>query len=61
MKAEVVRSQGRLWLVVNGYFLAMEGEPCRDPDLQDPAETQFCASWTPEILYRAAKLINEVA
>ena len=28
-------AQGRVWLTANGYAVAMEGDPLRDPDLID--------------------------
>ena len=48
--AHVILRQGRFFLVVNGLFLAMQGDPCRDPS--------FGQLWEYESLVRAAATIN---
>lgn len=52
--AEVILHLGRYHLVVNGVYIAMEGDlyPCRDPEI----DGRF---WTKAMLDRAAQLINE--
>ena len=51
--AHVILRQGRFFLVVNGLFLAMQGDPCRDSSLT--AEK----NWTYEALQAAAREINQ--
>ena len=53
MNAEVILTQGRYFLVVNGVYIAMESDRCpvRDPDID-------ARLWTPAALHQAAELIN---
>ena len=48
--AHVLLRQGRFFLVVNGLFVAMQGDPCRGPS--------FGTLWEYESLVRAAAAIN---
>lgn len=53
MKAEVILHLGRWHLVVNGVYVAMEDDPCRDPAITG-------RHWTKAGLDVAAGLINTV-
>ncbi len=50
--AETVHRMGRWFLVVNGIYVAREGDPCQDVAF-------FGLDWTAETLKQAAALINE--
>ncbi len=52
MIAEVILHLGRFHLVINGVYLAMESDVCRDPFTSD-------ARWTEGSLRQAAEFINE--
>ena len=49
--AEVVLHLGRYHLVVNGLYVAMEGDPCRDPLFEDRV-------WTKRAMEDAMVAIN---
>jgi len=50
--AEVFTSCGRQFLSIKGVAVAMEGDPCRDPDIVGPNQ------WTGQSLEDAARRIN---
>ena len=52
-RAEVVLMMGRWFLVVNGMWIAMQGDPCRDSSLTTEK------NWTYEALQAAARKINQ--
>lgn len=52
MIAEVILHLGRWHLTINGVYVAMENDPCRDPFTRD-------TYWTEGSLRQAAELINE--
>jgi hypothetical protein len=54
VNVEVILHQGRYHLVVNGVYIAMEGDdyPCRDPAITGNR-------WTKGTLEQAATLIRE--
>ena len=51
--ARVVLRMGRWFLVVNGMWIAMQGDPCRDSSLTTEK------NWTYEALQAAARKINQ--
>jgi len=56
--AEVLLSCGRLWLVVKGVFIVMEGTQCYDPDI--PYDEEGRPIWNRESLHYTADVINGV-
>lgn len=71
MRVEVICSCGRLWLVINGVYVAMQGDKCRDPDVlkratYEPERPEYGGRpgveheiWDIDTLYAAAKMIKE--
>jgi hypothetical protein len=53
MNAEIIVTQGRHFLVVNGVYVAMESDVC---PVRDPAIG--ARRWTPDALRQAAEMIN---
>jgi hypothetical protein len=59
--AEVILRQGRLWLVVGGLYIAMQGDPLHDSDLPADEHLKHHVGrelWGEKALRKAARIIN---